>query len=234
MTPKDQIEEDVKGILEQGEDEVTMTEPPPVPPPLFHQRMALKAFMVASSWKFVLGCGIISAFWMAFTFFPPVSFDPYPYAFLAFLFQIIGFYQASFILMAQSAQEQRETLYSDHQYKVIRWIEAELRALFHRVDKMEPDLAIAIEEVRLNNQILTRKIDELQELIEQTNGTAVYTQEILDRLADSCEKITELQRSNADELLAISKIIDRCKGPVLDDDDPTVEQEDLKGGSDND
>ena len=185
MTHKDQIAEDVKGILEQGEEEIVITEPPPVPPLLFHQRMALKAFLLASSWKFVLGCGVVSVFWMACTWIPTVNFDPYPYAFLAFLFQIIGFYQASFILMAQNSQAERDSLYSDHQYTVIRWIEAELRALFYRVDKMEPDLAIAIEEVRLNNQVLTRKIDELQEIIENTNGTVVYTQEILDRLADN-------------------------------------------------
>ncbi|MDQ6654945.1 MAG: DUF1003 domain-containing protein [Verrucomicrobiota bacterium] len=71
------------------------------------------------SWKFILGSLVFLTSWMLWNWIMnPNGFDPYPYAFLLFILNILQAFQAPIIMMSQNRQSNKDHVRADLDYAV--------------------------------------------------------------------------------------------------------------------
>lgn len=92
------------------------------------------------SWKFVIVTVVFLGGWMLINkIMDPKGFDPYPYAFLLFVLNILQAFQAPFIMMSQNRQSGKDRLRSDLDFQVNLKNELSLTEVLRRLDVLESE-----------------------------------------------------------------------------------------------
>ena len=92
------------------------------------------------SWKFIIATVLFLGFWMLLNrIMNPSGFDPYPYAFLLFILNILQAFQAPFIMMSQNRQSSKDRLRADLDFKVNLKNEISLTEVLRRLDVLESE-----------------------------------------------------------------------------------------------
>ncbi|MDQ6622692.1 MAG: DUF1003 domain-containing protein [Verrucomicrobiota bacterium] len=92
------------------------------------------------SWKFITGSVLFLGTWMIVNWYRQPGFDPYPYAFLLFILNILQAFQAPIIMMSQNRQSQKDRLRADLDYELNLKNElllSEIRSLLHEERRRE-------------------------------------------------------------------------------------------------
>lgn len=92
------------------------------------------------SWMFIFVTALFMGGWMMLNWFMnPGGFDPYPYAFLLFILNILQAFQAPIIMMSQNRQSDKDRLRSDLDYEVNLKNEISLNEVLRRLDVLESE-----------------------------------------------------------------------------------------------
>jgi len=92
------------------------------------------------SWKFIVVTVLFLGGWMLVNWIMhPTSFDPYPYAFLLFILNILQAFQAPFIMMSQNRQSGKDRLRADLDFQVNLKNELSLTEVLRRLDVLESE-----------------------------------------------------------------------------------------------
>lgn len=92
------------------------------------------------SWKFVTVTVLFLGGWMLLNWIMnPKGFDPYPYAFLLFILNILQAFQAPFIMMSQNRQSGKDRLRADLDFQVNLKNELSLTEVLRRLDVLESE-----------------------------------------------------------------------------------------------
>ncbi len=81
-------------------------------------RMADSIASFGGSWKFITGSVIFLGGWIVVNLVFNRTFDPYPFAFLLFILNILQAFQAPIIMMSQNRQTEKDRLRADLDYEV--------------------------------------------------------------------------------------------------------------------
>lgn len=84
-------------------------------------RLADRLAQVAGSWGFIIGFGLVLAFWIllnAVWLTRGQAFDPYPFILLNLVLSCLAAIQAPVILMSQNRQAERDRLHDEQDYRV--------------------------------------------------------------------------------------------------------------------
>lgn len=92
------------------------------------------------SWIFILATALFMGLWMLMNrILNPRGFDPYPYAFLLFILNILQAFQAPIIMMSQNRQGSKDRLRADLDYQVNLKNELALTEVLRRLDVLESE-----------------------------------------------------------------------------------------------
>lgn len=92
------------------------------------------------SWKFIIVTVLFLGGWMVLNrIMNPMGFDPYPYAFLLFILNILQAFQAPFIMMSQNRQSSKDRLRADLDFQVNLKNEISLTEVLRRLDVLESE-----------------------------------------------------------------------------------------------
>jgi uncharacterized membrane protein len=91
------------------------------------------------SWTFILATALFMGVWMFLNWMMNPKFDPYPFAFLLFILNILQAFQAPIIMMSQNRQSGKDRLRSDLDFQVNLKNELSLTEVLRRLDVLESE-----------------------------------------------------------------------------------------------
>jgi CRP/FNR family transcriptional regulator, cyclic AMP receptor protein len=103
-------------------------------------RMADLIAEFGGSWTFIIATALFMGLWMFGNWIMnPKGFDPYPFAFLLFILNIVQAFQAPIIMMSQNRQSGKDRLRADLDYEVNLKNELSLTEVLRRLDVLESE-----------------------------------------------------------------------------------------------
>ena len=103
----------------------------------FGQRVADRIAAVGGSWDFIIGFGLVLAFWISINiYFLSRPFDPFPFILLNLVLSCLAAIQAPVIMMSQNRQEAKDRLRVEQDYRINLKAEIEIRALHEKLDHL--------------------------------------------------------------------------------------------------
>jgi uncharacterized membrane protein len=103
----------------------------------FGERLSDKLAVVAGSWNFIMGFGLILGVWILVNTVALVHhWDKYPYILLNLMLSMLAAIQAPVIMMSQHRQEDRDRLRAEHDYEINLKAEMELQELHQKLDEL--------------------------------------------------------------------------------------------------
>lgn len=128
------------------------------------QRMADRLTNFTGSWRFIISFGVILLLWILLNSAVLIirPFDPYPFILLNLVLSCLAAIQAPVIMMSQVRQENRDRLYSRHDYQVNLKAELEVRHLHQKLDHLlthQWERLVEIQEMQIEliNEMRSRK-----------------------------------------------------------------------------
>jgi uncharacterized membrane protein len=106
----------------------------------FNQRVADFFAAVAGDIRFVYACAIWFFVWITLNMniIPGLeAFDPFPFGLLTMVVSLLAIFLATFVLVSQNRQAEREKVRNDIEYEVNIKAEVEIRDLHEKVDKLQ-------------------------------------------------------------------------------------------------
>jgi uncharacterized membrane protein len=127
----------------------------------FGQRLADRVASIGGSWVFIIGFGVVLAFWVGLNgLLAAKAFDPYPFIFLNLLLSMLAAIQAPVIMMSQNRQASKDRLDAAHDYEVNLKAEIEIIALHDKLDQLRSqDMESLIRKQEEQLAMLTRLLE---------------------------------------------------------------------------
>ncbi|APF28660.1 hypothetical protein NPD7_2822 [Clostridium sporogenes] len=124
------------------------------------QRTADKIATFGGSWTFIITFGVVLSIWIIgnAVILSNKAFDPYPFVFLNLILSCLAAIQAPIIMMSQNRQAERDRLTAANNYLVNLKSEIIIEDLYNKIDMLIDQQ----EEYKKNQEILLKKIEELQ------------------------------------------------------------------------
>jgi uncharacterized membrane protein len=133
----------------------------------FGQKLADQIAIFGGSWTFIISFFVFILIWIGINiwavFFKP--FDPYPFILLNLILSCLASIQAPIIMMSQNRQEQKDRTRAEHDYKINKKAELEIKLLSEKIDHL------LVHQNKKLLEIQAVQVDYLDDIMKQVKNT---------------------------------------------------------------